>query len=149
MNPIKQTDMPPGRKATYVKFVSNIRPQKAETHRTRLTVGGNLIKYPGNTSTPTADMTTAKLLINSTISEPGAKWVGIDLKDFYLNTKMKRREYIKIQQNLIPNELIEQYKLNQYTTNEPTTNTTSKRCKLRNCYQSEGGTGHSAEEALC
>ena len=34
-------------RVTYVRSVSNIRPQKIETHRTRLTEGGNLIDYPG------------------------------------------------------------------------------------------------------
>ena len=105
--PIQQRDIPTGRKATYVKYVCNIRPQKTEKHRTRITVGGNLITYPGNTSTPTADMTTAKLLMNSTISQPDAKWLGIDLKDFYLNTPMERREYITIPINMIPDEIIQ------------------------------------------
>jgi hypothetical protein len=114
--PIQQQDIPSGRKATYVKYVCNIRPQKTEKHRTRITVGGNLINYPGNTSTPTADMTTAKLLINSTISQPDAKWLGIDLKDFYLNTPMERREYITIPLNLIPDEIIQQYHLETYKT---------------------------------
>jgi hypothetical protein len=48
-------------------------------HLVRLTVGGNRIDYPDNKSTPTADPTTAKLLINSIISTPGAKFLGIDL----------------------------------------------------------------------
>jgi hypothetical protein len=53
-----------------------------------LTVGGNLIDFPGNKSTPTADLLTAKLLINSTISTPGAVFLGIDLANFYHNTPM-------------------------------------------------------------
>ena len=57
-------------------------------YRTLLTVGGNLIDFPGNTSTPTADLLAAKLLINSTISTPGAVFLGIDLANFYLNTPM-------------------------------------------------------------
>ncbi len=53
-----------------------------------LTVGGDLINYPGNISTPTADLTTAKLLINWTISTPEAIFLGINLANFYLNTPL-------------------------------------------------------------
>ena len=35
------------RRATYMRSLCNIRPQKTETHRTRLTAGGNIIDYPG------------------------------------------------------------------------------------------------------
>ena len=116
MWPIKRENIPTDRKATYVKFVCNIRPQKAEKHRTRLTVGGNLVDYLGDVSTPTADMLTAKILINSVISTPGAKWLGIDLKDFYLNTPMDRYEYITIPYRLIPQEIIQQYNLQNLVT---------------------------------
>ena len=43
-----------GRTVTYGRIVAEIRPQKAETHRTRLTMGGNLISFPGDVTTPTA-----------------------------------------------------------------------------------------------
>jgi hypothetical protein len=66
-------------------------PQKDEIYRTQLTVGGNLIDFPGNKSTPTADLLTAKLLLNSTISTPGAVFLGINLANFYLNTPMPNR----------------------------------------------------------
>ena len=36
--------------------MAEIIPQKAETHRTRLTVGGNLINFPDDVTTPTADL---------------------------------------------------------------------------------------------
>jgi hypothetical protein len=39
-----------------------------------------------------ADLTTAKLLINSTISTPGTKFLGINLANFYLNTPMLNPE---------------------------------------------------------
>jgi hypothetical protein len=63
-------------------------------------------------------MTTAKILLNSTIFEPEAKWFGIDLKDFYPNTTMDRREYVKIPYNLIPKEIQDQYNLTQFKTND-------------------------------
>ena len=69
--------VPRGKKVTYGRLVCDIKEHKSETHRTRLTVGGNLLDFPGMLSTPTATVTTAKCLFNSVISTPGAKclWV--------------------------------------------------------------------------
>jgi hypothetical protein len=54
--------IPPGRIATYARFVCAFRPEKTEQHRTRLTVGGNLITdYTGGTSTDTAGLELIKL----------------------------------------------------------------------------------------
>jgi hypothetical protein len=69
------------------------------------------IDYPGNKSTPTADLTTAKVLINSTISTPGAKFLGINLADFYLNTPMPNPECMHLHLNIIPKEIIVHYNL--------------------------------------
>ena len=102
---------------TYGRIVVDYRPQKEEPHRTRLTVGGNLINYPGDVSTPTADITTAKLLINSTISTPGARYMCCDVKNFYLGTPLTRYEYIKIPLHIIPDEIIQEYNLNEIADN--------------------------------
>ena len=42
---IPKDKVPAGRTATYGRIVAEIRPQKAEIYRTRLTVGGNLINF--------------------------------------------------------------------------------------------------------
>ena len=76
-----------------------------------MTAGGNLIDFPGNKSTPTADLLTTKFLINSTISTPGAVFLGIDLANFYLNTPMADPEYMRLRLELIPDEIIERYNL--------------------------------------
>ena len=91
---IRKSQLPKHKRTTYGCIVCNVRPQKEEIHCTRLTVSGNLIGFPGNKSTPTADLLTAKLLINSTISTPGTVFLGIDLANFYLNTPMADPEYI-------------------------------------------------------
>ena len=75
---------------TYVRIVVDYCPQKNEPNRTRLTVGGNLIDYPGDVRTPTADTTTAKIVINSTISTPKSKYLVGDFNNFYLVTPMTR-----------------------------------------------------------
>jgi hypothetical protein len=67
---IRYTQVPTGRTVTYARFCANARPQKEETHRCRITVGGNRIEYPGEVSTKTAGLTTIKLLLNSVVSKP-------------------------------------------------------------------------------
>jgi hypothetical protein len=68
---------------TYGSFVVDIKDHKEEKERTRLTVGGDQIEYPGDTSTRTAGFTTAKNLINSVISTLKAKFLVIDIKKIY------------------------------------------------------------------
>ncbi len=108
---IKVTDIPKGRKATYLRVVAALRPEKANPRRVRWTVGGDCIEYPDDVSTKTADLTTAKLLINSTISTPNARYMTADLKDFYLGTPMSRYEYMRIPIDMLPDAIIEQYDL--------------------------------------
>lgn len=108
---IQVSDMPKGRTATYARFVCTLRPQKDEVERTRLTVGGNLINYPGDVSTRTADLTTFKCLVNNVLSKPKAKFGVIDIKNFYLNTPMERPEYMRIPIELIPPEIVAAYNL--------------------------------------
>jgi hypothetical protein len=73
---------------TYGGIVYNYREQKKDAYCTRITMGGNLINYPGNCRTPMAHLLTVKLLFNSVISTPQAKFTCIDIKDFYLCTPM-------------------------------------------------------------
>ena len=79
---------------TYGRIVCDIRDNKVETHRTRLTIGGDIINYPEDCGTPMADLLTVKLLLNSVISMPEAQYMTMDIKDFYLNTPLKRYEYL-------------------------------------------------------
>ena len=109
---IKHTDIPAGRRATYLRNVVTDRPQKANPARVRWTAGGDQVDYPGEVSTKTADLTTAKILLNSVVSTPGAKFMGIDLKDFYLNTPLKDRyEYMRIPVTTIPADIFDLYNL--------------------------------------
>ena len=108
---IAKTGVPSHKFATYGRIVCTFRPQKDEQHRTRLTVGGDRIAYAGDKSTPTADLVTAKLLINSTISTPKARFYGIDLANFYLMTPMPDFEYMRLRLDLIPEEIQVKYDL--------------------------------------
>jgi hypothetical protein len=100
-----------GEIVTYGRFVVDIRPNKTETHRFRLTVVGNLIQYPGDVSTRSADLTTSKCLWNSAISTEVTKYMCLDVKNFYLGTPMDSFEYMIIPIKLIPQEIIAEYNL--------------------------------------
>jgi len=104
-------DIPKDRVITYARIVCADRPEKDEPRRVRMTVGGDRIIYPGETSTKTADITTVKCLLNSTISTPGARFLTMDLKDFYLGTPMSRYEYMRIRVADIPVEIMNEYNL--------------------------------------
>ena len=45
-----------------------------------LVAGGDRDHYPFDTGTPTADLLTVKLLINSVISTPGLRFFAMDRK---------------------------------------------------------------------
>ncbi len=70
-------------------------------------MGSNKINYPGEVATPTADMLVAKILFNSVISTACAKFMMIDISNFYLMTPLKQPEYIHIKLSDIPEEIIE------------------------------------------
>jgi hypothetical protein len=101
---------------TYGSFSCNMKLNKAETHQTRLTAGGDKINYPEDVDTPTAGMTLVKTMLNSVISTKGAKCVILDVADFYLNTIMKRYEYMPIKIADIPEEITKEYKLREIVT---------------------------------
>jgi hypothetical protein len=108
---IQRSNIPKGRKVTYGSFVVDIKNHKEEKERTRLTVVGDQIEYPGDKSTRTAGLTTAKILINSVISTLGAKFLVIDITNFYLNTPLGRFEYMVINLSSLPQETIDRYDL--------------------------------------
>ena len=74
-------------------------------------VRGNYIFYLGETASPISDITTIKCLYKSVISTKGTQFATLDIKDFYLNLKLKDFEYIFIELALIPEEIIEKYNL--------------------------------------
>jgi len=101
---------------TYGRIVCDFRPNKSEPNRTRLMVGGDRINYPEDCGTPTADLTLVKLIMNSVISTEGARFMTGDIKNFYLNTPLKRYEYLRLRLSDLPDEIIEEYKLNEKAT---------------------------------
>jgi hypothetical protein len=78
-----------------------------------MTIGGNLLDYDGNTKTPIADLITMKILLNSVISTFKAKFLTIDIKNFYLEIKLKDKQYMFLPADLIPKEIMDTYNLHQ------------------------------------
>ena len=91
--------------------VCEVKPHKEYPNRTRITVAGSQICYPGDVGTPTGSLELAKFIINSVLSCRNARFVSFDLKCFYLQTPMDQSEYVCIKLSDIPQELIEEYNL--------------------------------------
>jgi len=110
---IRKEDIPSDRKGDkpYGRIVSVFCDGKNDKYRTRVTIGGNLVNFPGDCGTPTADLLTVKLLLNSIISTTNAKFMTLDIKDFYLMTPMKRYEYFRMKLDLFSQDIIDEYDL--------------------------------------
>ena len=78
-------------------------------------MGGDRINVPMDCSTPTANLLTVKLLLNSVVSTPGVKFLGLDLKDFYLNTPMEWPEFLRMKIETFPEDVITHYNLRDKT----------------------------------
>jgi hypothetical protein len=85
---VELTNIPKNRKITYGKIVCDYKPHKKEKERARLTVGatggGDRLDYYGDVTTSTADITTFKILINSTLSAEDAAMMMMDIKKLLL-----------------------------------------------------------------
>jgi hypothetical protein len=95
----------------YTKVVCEVREGKDDENCTRITVGGNLICYPGNAGTNTALLELIKLMLNSVISRKGARFACIEIKKIYLDMPMEDPEYVHIKITDIPEEFILEYGL--------------------------------------
>ena len=79
---VKQNEIPQDRQrdVTYERIVCNYCDQKKDKERTCM--GGDRTNCPFDCGTPTAELLTIKLLLNSVISTPGAKFMTIDISNF-------------------------------------------------------------------
>jgi hypothetical protein len=111
------TSIPKDRKITYGKLVCDFKPNKTEKHRVRLTVGGDRLDYSGDTETSAADITTFKILINSTLSTEDAKMMMMDIKNYYLGTPLPTYEYMRLPISILQIDIIEKYKLTHLAVN--------------------------------
>ncbi len=118
MEPIALTNIPSDCAITYGSIVCNYRPLKSEPNRFRLVVGGNKLTYDHETTALAANLLETKLMLNSTISTPGAKFLTLDIKDFFLSSIMTSAEYMKLHIRDIPDDVILQCNLNALKDNK-------------------------------
>ena len=111
MHPILKCNMRKDKKACFSRWVANIRLQKEEIYRVRMTAAGNYLEgtYNGKTSTKTADRETVKIHTNHIISSPGAKCAAVDINNMYHNIILLSPEYMKIHVLMIPDDIRNEY----------------------------------------
>ena len=118
--PIAYTDIPSDRRhdVTYSRVVCEVRPTKEDPNRTRITIGGNRICYPGDTATRTGSLELVKLQLNNVLSTPHARFATFDISNFYLGTPLDRPEYVRIKFGDIPTEFVNEYDLTRFAHND-------------------------------
>jgi hypothetical protein len=94
------------------KLVCDYKPHKKEMERVRFTMGGDILDYSGDITSSTADITTFKALINSTLPTEDAAMMMRDIKNYYIDTPLPRFECMKMLLSRFPEEKVQQYNLN-------------------------------------
>ena len=106
-----------GRIPTYARVVVDFWPQKEDPNRVQIIAGRNLIEYPGELTTRTADLNTTNIVWNSVVSTAGARYTCLDVSDFYFETPTSRFKYIKMPLPMFPSWTQKQYNLDANTLN--------------------------------
>jgi hypothetical protein len=78
---------------THAGVVVDFFPQKADPHQICITFGGYLKNYPGKLSRRTTNLTTSKIMWNSILSTKDAKYMCLDIKNFYLSALLDQYKY--------------------------------------------------------
>ena len=117
---ISKQDVPPNRAVTYATFILDYRPLKSDPYRVCITVDRDQLIYPDNAGSPTSNIIETKILVNSVISDAhcGAKFMSMDIKDYFLNTPMDTPEYMKVHYKHIPTDIRLRYNLNSKVTTD-------------------------------
>ena len=104
---IPRSQVPRGKKLTYARTVVDIQPEKDDPNRVRITVEGDQLEYFGETSSETA-----KILTNSVLSTKNAKFMSIDIINFYIQTDLSDYQYIHFYIDMITQAIIDGYNIN-------------------------------------
>ena len=75
------------------------------------------IKYQGDTSAPLAHLENSKLLFNGILSKNNAKFMTLDMSNFYLMTPMKDYRYLQINLSTTLEEIIKELNLHNISHN--------------------------------
>ncbi len=109
--------IPKDRTGTYGRIVIDHRPQKEDPNRVCITLGGNLIKYPFEPTTRTTNMLSLKIMWNSIISTPDARFAGANIMNMYLETPLNWYEYMRMPLDLFPDDIVNHYNLRRKAKN--------------------------------
>ena len=96
---------------TYASIVVDHRSHKDDLNRVGITTRRNLLEYLGELTTQTVNLTTTKVMGNSVISTPNARYVCADVKNVYLCSLLERYKYMRMPISLIPPKSINVYDL--------------------------------------
>jgi hypothetical protein len=101
---------------TYLKTVKShmvkkkgLQTSQKEKECVRLVVGGDKLDYFGDVATSTADITTFKILISSTLSIKEASMMMMDIKNYYMGTHFPRCEYMRLLLSRFLEEIVSKY----------------------------------------
>jgi hypothetical protein len=108
---VELKNIPKDSRIAYGKIVCDYKPHKKEKARLRLTVGGDRLDYSGDAATSTADITTFKILINSTLSTEDDAMMMMDIKNYCMGTHLPRYEYMRMLLSRSPEEIVTKYNL--------------------------------------
>jgi hypothetical protein len=108
---VELTRIPKDSNITYGKLLCDYKPNKAEKERVRLIVGDDRLDYTGDVAASTAEITTFKIIINSTLYTEDAEMMMMDIKHYYVGTTLPRYAYIRLTLSIIPDESIAKYNL--------------------------------------
>jgi hypothetical protein len=78
-------------------------------------VGGDRLDYSSDVADSTADITTFKILINSTLSTKDAAMMMMDITKYYLDTPLPPYEYMRMLLSRFPEEIVDKYNLKALT----------------------------------
>ena len=110
---VHKSSIPRNKKVAYANMVCDHRPLKKEKYRVRLTLGGDVLEYLGDASSPAASLIESKLLFNSVISDShrGARFMSLDIKDFFLQSILHDAEYIRIHSKYFLEDIRQKYNI--------------------------------------
>jgi hypothetical protein len=78
-----------------------------------MTAGGNLIDYPFELTTQTANMVSSKIVRNIFISTKDACFASADIINMYHEAPLDQYEYMKMPIALLPADIIDHYNLRE------------------------------------
>ena len=113
---IEPSQVPTGRKVTYVRFVCANWPLKTEPWKLKLLIVGDKLPYESDICAPASNLIETKILFNSTISDAykGANFFICDLKGFFLASPMVYPDYMRVPLKHFPEYITRKYNLRKY-----------------------------------